>query len=270
MKPGVIGQTLDTLAWLGVDWDGDALIQSERLADHEAAMRELARRGLVYPCELTRSEIEAAASAPQEGTGEARFGPELRPVGIGPTAFESAPEGAGTNWRFATEPGEVAFDDAFAGAQRVDPAGSVGDFVVWTKRGTPAYQLAVVVDDATECVTQIVRGDDLIDSAGRQLLLYRALGLSPEPAYTHLPLVRGADGRRLAKRHGDTRIDAYRARGVPVERIVGLCAWWCGITRAREPMDAAEFRARFDLSTMPAGDVVFGAEDEAWLCDSRG
>lgn len=264
VKAGAIGQTLDVLAWLGMDWDGDPEIQSEHQGEHEEAMRTLAARGVVYPCELTRTEIEAAASAPQEGSGEVRFPAELRPAGVGATAFTDT----GTNWRFVVETGEVVFEDGFLGAQRVDPAATIGDFVVWTKRSTAAYQLAVVVDDARAGVTHIVRGDDLLDSTARQVLLYRALGIGPEPAYTHLPLVRGADGRRLAKRHGDTRLTTYRERGVAPERVIGVCAFWCGIVEGREPMGAGEFRDRVSLGRIPGRDVTFGPEDEAWLLDA--
>jgi glutamyl-tRNA synthetase len=159
------------------------------------------------------------------------------------------------------------------GPQAYEPAATVGDFVVWTKRGQPSYQLAVVVDDHRQGVTQVVRGNDLLDSAARQLLLYRALGYSPEPAYTHLPLVRGADGRRLAKRHGDTRVEHYRGQGVGAERVIGLIAWWCGVEGAQagrlchspEPMSTADFVDRFRLDTMSRSDVTFRPEDDAWL-----
>lgn len=89
------------------------------------------------------------------------------------------------------------------------------------------------------------------------------MGLAPEPAYTHLPLVRGPDGKRLAKRHGDSRVDACRAAGVPAERLIGLLAGWSGLPR--RPMSAAEFRDSFDLAAMPKSSAVFSAEDDAWL-----
>src|SRR6185503_5771808 len=134
-------------------------------------------------------------------------------------------------------------DDACLGPQEFDVARVVGDFIVWTKRGVPAYQLAVVVDDHRQGVTQVVRGADLLDSAARQLLIYRALGSSPEPAYTHLPLVIGPDGKRLAKRHGDSRLEEYRARGVPAAKVIGLLAFWCGLLPRRAPLSTKDFLA---------------------------
>ncbi|MFO0831174.1 MAG: glutamate--tRNA ligase family protein [Phycisphaerales bacterium] len=265
VKPGVVDLTVDLLGWLGIDWDAGPVVQSGERAHHVAAVGELAGKGLVYPCGLTRREVGAAQGAPQEGDHEVVFPASLRPAVL-PTAFSDVHPA----WRFATPGVEVVFQDVFAGEQRVRPARTIGDFVVWTRRepaaaGQAAYQLAVVVDDARAGVTHVVRGDDLIDSAARQLLLYRALGLTPEPVYCHVPLVRGADGRRLAKRHGDTRLDAYRARGVSAERVVGLCAWWCGITGAPEPMSAAAFLGGFRLDRVPRGDVTFLPENDAWL-----
>lgn len=265
VKPGVIEQTVQTLEWLGMEWDEGPHVQGHNLGPHQDAMKLLAAAGRVYPCALTRTEIEAAASAPQEGAHDTPFPSGLRPATRPREFTDDAP-----SWRFVTEPGTVAFDDGFAGPQSFDVSQIVGDFAVWTRRdadkpGQPAYQLAVVVDDARQGITQVIRGDDLLDSAARQLLLYRALGLSPEPTYTHLPLVRGEDGRRLAKRHGDTRIDSYRAAGVSPERVIGLCAWWSGIVPRRTPMSAADFRGAASIDTIPRQAVTFTAEDHAWL-----
>ncbi len=259
VKPGAIEGTIETLRWLGVDWDEGPVVQSNDLAPYRVAMGALARAAKAYPSELTRTEIDAAASAPQEGMSESVFPASLRPE-LSMREFDAEM----TNWRFVVGPDEVEFVDGFAGKQRHQPAATIGDFVIWTKRGQPAYQLAVVVDDQRQGVTQVVRGNDLLDSAARQLLLYRALGQTPEPAYTHLPLVRGEDGKRLAKRHGDTRIETYRAAGVRAQRVVGLVAKWCGIA-GEEEMSAVDFSRRLDLNTMSRDDVVFTPEDHAWL-----
>jgi glutamyl-tRNA synthetase len=265
VKSGAIDQTIDLLSWLGIDWDEGPYVQSRDRPHHEEAMHALCARGMVYPCEMSRSEILAAASAPQEGSGEAAFPAALRPSSM-PREFLDEH----TAWRFATPDESVSFVDMFAGEQVVRPSSSVGDFVVWTRRdgaapGQASYQLAVVVDDARQGVTRVIRGDDLIDSTGRQILLSRALGLSHEPRYCHLPLARGSDGRRLAKRHGDTRLDTYRARGVRAQRVIGLCAHWCGLTRLRGEMSALEFRDGLDLRTIPRGAVTYTPEDDAWL-----
>ncbi len=272
VKAGAAGAIARTLDRLGMDWDvgsegGSApspLVQSEDLEPYRAAMRALAARGLVYPCALSRAEVEAAASAPQEGSHEVVFPASLRPA-PGPLDFDDFEPGS-TNWRFATPPGLVSFTDAFAGPQRIDPATTIGDFIVWTKRGEPSYQLAVVVDDHRQRITDVIRGDDLVESAARQLLLYRALELAPEPAHMHLPLVVGADGRRLAKRHGDTRVDRYFDAGVPADAIVGLISRWSGVPVGRGGlMTAEEFKARLDPASIPRDPVVFTPEDDAWL-----
>jgi glutamyl-tRNA synthetase len=279
IKPEAVGDLADTLEWLGIDWDKpligppeNPLVQSKDLEPYRETMRILAERGLAYPCELTRAQIEAAASAPQEGSHETPFPDRLRPPVAGaPMDFDRIQadaklrEGTSTNWRFFCPKGEVPFDDRIAGNQSFDPSEITGDFVLWTKRDLPSYQLAVVVDDDRQGVTQVVRGDDLLDSGSRQLLLYRALDLGPEPAYWHLPLVIGTDGKRLAKRHGDTRIDHYREKGVPAEAVIGLIAHWSIRGAPRAPLSAAEFKDRFDPATMDREPVEFTSEDDAWL-----
>lgn len=267
VKPEAITGCIETLRWLGLDWDEGPIVQTDDLGPHRSAMARLARAGCVFPTKLTRREIAAAASAPHDGSdtstsndmgGDVVFPRSLRPP-LGPVAFADE----ATDWRFVVEDGTVGFEDAFAGEQSIEPAKTIGDFVVWTRREQPAYQLAVVVDDARQGVTQVIRGDDLLDSTARQLLLLDALGLPRPREYWHLPLVIGEDGRRLAKRHGDTRLDHYREAGVEPERVIGLLAEWCGL--GREPMSARVFSDRFDADTMPQTRITFRAEDDRWL-----
>ncbi|MFT5424400.1 MAG: glutamyl-tRNA synthetase [Phycisphaerales bacterium] len=261
VKPGAIEQTIEILEWLGLDWDEGPVVQSHDPGRYVDAMQRLARAGAVYPCELTRTEIEQAASAPQEGVHETVFPAHLRPAGLGPTEFTDT----GSNWRFAVPDEPIEFDDAMFGRVRVSLPETIGDFVVWSKRGQPSYQLAVVVDDAQLGVTQVVRGNDLLDSTARQLVLYRALGLGAEPSHTHLPLVRGPDGRRLAKRHGDSRLTTWMARGMAPERVIGLIAWWASMTATPEPMSTETFLEHFNPCTIPMTDTVYDRSAEAWL-----
>src|SRR5207302_3307426 len=153
-------------------------------------------------------------------------------------------------WRFRLGSVSPRFVDGFRGLTRLDLRQASGDFVVWKSAGTPAYQLAVVVDDAAQGVTEVVRGDDLVPSTPRQLLLYEALGLAA-PSFAHVPLVVGPDGRRLAKRHGDTRLSALRDAGVRSEALLGLLAWSCGWWPRIEPVSARDLVSLFRLETLP-------------------
>lgn len=150
--------------------------------------------------------------------------------------------------------------DGFRG-EVVNRGEALGDFVIMKGDGTAAYQLASALDDAAMGVTDVVRGDDLVDSTPRQLALWRALtpGVR-EPGFCHLPLVVGPDGRRLAKRHGDTRISMYRERGVPAGRVLELLARWSGMeVEEGEIGSAGDLVGRFDLARMPREQVVFDA-----------
>ncbi|MCW5768739.1 MAG: hypothetical protein KIT19_08635 [Phycisphaeraceae bacterium] len=271
IKPGADTQAIDTLAWLGIDWDEGPFWQSRTPDVFRIAMQRLAESGLAYPTALSRSDVDRhsaaqtdAASAPQEGSREVRFPASLRPP-IDRAAMNRGFDNDTATWRFVVEPGVVDLLDRFAGHSSFDISQIAGDFIVWTKQRVPAYQLAVVVDDARQGITEVVRGDDLLDSAARQLLLYRALGLPNEPTHTHLPLVKGPDGRRLAKRHGDTRLDTYRSLGVPPQRVIGLIAYWCAMIDRPEPMSAAAFLRAFSLDKIPKHAITFSSEDDAWL-----
>lgn len=256
IKPGAAEQALEDLRWLGLDWDGDVLVQTARLAHYEAALEELKRRELVYPCTCTRTDVTQAASAPHaELEGPTYPGTCSRRRAA--DAYELTGAGRSFAWRFRLTH-SPPFTDRLAGEQHIDLARIGGDFVVWKSAGTPAYQLAVVVDDAAMGVTEVVRGDDLVPSTPRQLLLYRALGLTP-PEFAHVPLVVGEDGRRLAKRHGDTRLAALRGAGVKPEALVGLLAWSCGWVERPEPVAARELLPHFRLEGVPGRPFVLTA-----------
>src|SRR5439155_20220757 len=152
-------------------------------------------------------------------------------------------------WRFRAHD-LPHFIDGYRGPVSSDAAVAGGDFVVWKSAGTPAYQLAVVVDDADLGITEVVRGDDLVPSTPRQLLLYEALALK-SPQFFHVPLVVGPDGRRLAKRHGDTRLATLRTAGVRPQALVGLLAWSCGWIAQIEPVSPRELLPRFALEKIP-------------------
>src|SRR5438132_8031440 len=218
VKPGAAQGALEDLRWLGLDWDEGPIFQTERLALHESALRVLQSKELVYPCTCSRSDVERAASAPHAE----HEGPAYPGTCVHRTVADAAKlDGRPFAWRFRVKPGTVEYADGFRGPTAIRIREIGGDFVVWKSEGTPAYQLAVVVDDAAQQITEVIRGDDLIPSTPRQLLLYEALGLTP-PRLVHVPLVVGPDGRRLAKRHGDTRLASLREAGIAAEALLGL------------------------------------------------
>jgi len=268
IKAGAAQQAIEDLQWLGIDWDTGPFYQRPDLDLYAAALSRLSNAGLAYGCSCTRRDLQTALSAPHADEHDLRYPGTCRGRSWSVTDLQGQPMAG----RLVVDPGSIAFHDEIAGPQRIDVQAQTGDFAIWTKAGLPAYQMAVVMDDDRQGVTDVVRGDDLIPSTARQILVYQALeavGLrqkgKPLPRWWHLPLVVGEDGRRLAKRHGDSRIAWYRSQGVSAERIIGLIASWSGVISAPFPMSAAEFRDRLDLSRLPLGPVVFTTEMHQWL-----
>ena len=264
-KPGAAAQAVEDLRWLGFDWD-EEYVQSERIDCYRRALDSI--RELVYPCVCTRRDVESAQSAPHAGeqlhypgTCRGRFKDwgEAKDflVGSGDSRGPRSSSGSRTPcWRFAVEPGTVvAFDDAFAGHYEQDVSEVLGDFPLARDEFGAGYTLACTVDDLLMGVTEVVRGDDLLAATPAQILLARELSKAVDgcrlPSYCHVPLVVGRDGKRLAKRHGDTRIATYRAEGKSPEEILGFLAASCGWAEKGERVTLQDLLPRFDLGTIP-------------------
>jgi glutamyl-tRNA synthetase len=246
---------LADLAAIGLDWDGEVVRQSERFDHYREAIGMLERMGLVYPCYCTRRdirrEIEAAASAPHGALPADGYPGTCRDL---TSAARAAREAAGRPpaLRLRTQHQQVEFVDVVVGVHR----GPVDDVVLQRGDGVPAYNLAVVVDDAAQGVTQVVRGDDLLSSTPRQVLLQQLLGL-PTPEYLHVPLVLGTDGERLAKRHGAVTLVQLADCGVSVADVVAWMATSLDIAAPTERIGVLELLDRFDPTTVPRRPVTF-------------
>jgi glutamyl-tRNA synthetase len=241
-RPEFAAAMIEDLRWFGFEWNegpdiGGPLgpyVQSERLGRYREVWRELAVRGAIYPSAHSRKDIAGALLAPHDESpaaagagesqqpGEAIFPASLRPAfaSCGPTApLEPGP----VNWRFLVPDGEqIVFHDGRCGAVTRTAGIDFGDFLVWRKDGFPSYELAVVADDHAMRITEVVRGEDLLTSTARQLLLYRALEW-PAPRFYHCPLLRDADGRRLAKRADAVSLRTLRAAGADPAQL--RAAW---------------------------------------------
>jgi glutamyl-tRNA synthetase len=241
--------TLEDLSWLGIGWQEGPdkggpfapYAQSQRRATYLAAWRKLLRGGFLFPCRCSRKDLEAALSAPHEspqpGAGGAQGNGEAEPLDDEPvypgacrsnvsiaqsldSTTSAMEEPGGFNWRFRVPDGEVVeFEDRNLGAQRFVAGVDFGDFVVWRRDGIPSYQLACVADDAAMGITEVVRGEDLLKSTARQILLNRALGFE-SPEWFHCRLALDENGRRLAKRCDALSLRALRQRGVTPSEVL--------------------------------------------------
>jgi glutamyl-tRNA synthetase len=261
-RPQYAEAIMEDLRWLGLDWDEGPdiggphapYVQSERLSRYESALERLLEDGWLYPCTCTRALLKAIASAPHGLGSEGAAYPGLC---RGRTLTDELRQSRyALRFRLPEEP--VSFRDGVFGEQSF-PAGAGGDFVVKRSDGLIGYQLAVSVDDAAMGMTDVLRGEDLLDSTPRQMLLLRALG-HPVPRYAHVPLILGEDGKRLSKRHGSVTLRELRQAGVDSRRLVGCLAHWAGIQDEPEPLAPQQLIPRFRLSAIRKTPVVF---DEA-------
>ena len=257
---------LSDLRWLGLDWDEGPDVggpsapytQSERLSLYEQALNPLKASERVYPCTCTRADIERAARAPHaEDEG---------PIYPGTCAHRSVRDASTLGdrpfaWRFRVPRGSVSWNDLYLGRVELDPAQVGGDFVVARQTVGYSYQLAVVTDDAAMGISQVIRGIDLVPSTPRQILLYRALGLSV-PAFGHVALAVGPDGRRLAKRDGSLKLATLREAGVDPGLLVGSLIHSCGWSDSAVAMTARMAIDRYEPARLAASPWVV---TEPWL-----
>ena len=220
---------IEDLRWLGIRWQEGPDIggpfapyqQSRRRQHYLATWRQLRDGGFIYPCTCSRKDLATSAAAPHKGDDEPLYPGRCR-AKISEARNYDSPKGV--NWRFRVPDTEVmAFDDLRQGPQQFLAGQDFGDFIIWRRDDVPAYQLAVVADDAAMQVTEVVRGADLLKSTARQLLLIRALGLAV-PAYYHCDLVRDDAGARLAKRHDALSLRALREQGRTPQDVLKMCA----------------------------------------------
>lgn len=247
---GSAARILDDTRWLGLSWEEPIIVQSERTDLYRAALDRLRERGLVYPCDCSRQEIQRVASAPHAGEeivypGTCRDADPNRTFKRDPALRVRVPAGE-----------RIAIVDGLAGpfSQVLDR--DVGDFVLVRGDGVFAYQLAVVVDDLAMGLTDVIRGMDLLSSTPRQLWLARQLGATDEeiPRYAHLPLVVDHQGNRIQKRTPGAHVRALREAGVRAEAIVGVLAYALGVTSSDAPISVDALR----LPRERAGGVMRG------------
>jgi len=259
---------LADLEWLGLDWDGAPRLQSTGVDRILAAAQRLESEGRAYACVCTRGDLRAQG-APQAGHDELRYAGRCRGRFESPRQAEF--EAGSCGLRFRVDPGAVRVHDENFGPTSFDVDAEVGDFMIVRRSKLPAYQLAVVVDDAADGVTEVVRGSDLLASAARQILLQGALDLA-QPRYFHVPLMVDATGRRLAKREAALGLGRLRAAGVDPRAIIGFVAEASGQVReasARERMSAREWLPHFDPSRVGTSPIVLTDERLAGLVASR-
>lgn len=230
-KPAYAAAAMEDLQWLGLAWDGEPVWQSAQTAAYREAWRQLVLEGWVYPCRCSRRELAGMAGAPHETADEPLYPGTCRPEwapgdsqGAEDRATWALAGPAGRNWRFRVPDGEaVGFVDGGFGPQRFVAGHAFGDFAVWRRDDVPAYQLASVVDDGAMGVTEVVRGADLLLSAARQTLVFRALGLR-EPAWFHCALMLDEQGQRLAKRSDALAVRTLRERGRTAADVLRMAA----------------------------------------------
>jgi glutamyl-Q tRNA(Asp) synthetase len=253
VRPGSADEILAAVERYGLSWDGTVEFQSERHRHYADALERLRSMGLAYDCGCSRADLQRAGSAPAAGDEtDASVYPGICRDGLPPGKAARA-------IRFRVPNGTISFDDAVRGRVQSDLASDIGDFVIRRADGIWAYQLAVVVDDALQGVTEVVRGGDLIDSTARQIALQRALGFS-EPRYAHLPLIVGSDGRKIGKRDGALPLPALDPARIAATLRWAIQANACDVEPGAPEAMLNQALTQFSFERIRAADLVRGYE----------
>ena len=240
---------MDDFRWLGLLWDRRATDQSKRGEAYAAALRQLGQMNLIYPCYCSRDQIHAA-SAPHASDGRVIYAGTCRNL----TPEQRAVMTKKPSLRIRLPDRETSFRDGLQGDVTMNLQREFGDIILRRADGVAAYQLAVVVDDGTEGVTEVVRGRDLLSSTPVQLYLYELLGLTP-PRFYHVPMLLAPDGRRLSKRDRDLDFGYLRQHFSP-EEIIGLLGHLAGLMESWEPVSARELACDFSWSRVKQSDII--------------
>lgn len=246
-RPEHAQSAMRDLQKLGLLFDGDIMWQSQRRDAYSQVIHELLANDLLYPCYCTRREVlaeaESSVFAPHSPKGA--YSGTCRVLSTQQRKEKEA-QGRKPSLRLRGNNAEISFIDRLFGEQ----TGLIDDFVVQRADGTPAYNLAVVLDDAAQQVGEVVRGEDLLETTPRQIYLQKILNL-PEVSYLHVPLVLGADGERLAKRHGSVTLAEQEEHGVSAERVRQLFAISLGLCSEEENLSLDELCLRFSVEGLP-------------------
>jgi glutamyl-tRNA synthetase len=267
--PETVFGNLIELRWLGIDWDEGPDVggpfapyrQSERFDSYETALELLRAKGSTFSCFLSRKELRALSSAPH-GRPTVYGQAERKANNI--AARAKGRLGKRPSTRFHVSESSVEFVDVLAGRKSASVVESVGDIIVYRADGAWAYHFATVLDDAAMCISEVVRGDDLLDSTPTQVVLYRAFGAVP-PQFAHVPMLHTHEGKRMAKRTGSLTLRALRQAGVSADRVVGLLCFSLGLVRKPIALSATEALAHFDIEQIRRQPFRLLESHLAWL-----
>ena len=248
-KAGSVEQIVDDLQWLGISWDEGPYLQSQRTDYYQAAFSQLRESSLVYPCGCSRKDIAMAISAPNYGQTIHVYPGTCRPEKISDLSVQDEGENIDSDtlrsWRYQVPDQELRFEDRVSGLQRLYLPDTVGDFVVKRKDGLFAYQLASIVDDYTMGVSDVVRGNDLLDSTVRQLALADSLGYA-RPRFWHLPLLHDQQGERMSKRGHAETLSSWQQDKKTSEQLIGSFAYGLGLIDQPADLSSQELVQQLD------------------------